>query len=46
MKLMDEKGVIKTAGCSLIEIRGTVHQFIVGDTSHPQTREFASVHRL
>ncbi|KAF8409373.1 hypothetical protein HHK36_005448 [Tetracentron sinense] len=38
-ELMDTKGVAKSAGSSSIEIRGTVHQFIVGDKSHPQIRE-------
>ncbi|KAJ8647580.1 hypothetical protein MRB53_000603 [Persea americana] len=38
-QLMKSKGLMKTPGCSSIEIRGTVHQFLVGDTSHPQIRE-------
>ncbi|KAL4201876.1 hypothetical protein AMTRI_Chr02g260970 [Amborella trichopoda] len=37
--LMSSKGVVKNPGCSLFELEGTTHQFIVGDTSHPQMRE-------
>ncbi|XP_008803874.1 pentatricopeptide repeat-containing protein At5g66520-like [Phoenix dactylifera] len=37
--LMKKKGVQKTPGCSLIEIGGTVHQFLVGDTTHPQIKD-------
>ncbi|KAK9089510.1 hypothetical protein Scep_028592 [Stephania cephalantha] len=37
--LMERKGVSKIAGCTLIEVCGTVHEFIVGDTTHPQMRE-------
>ncbi|OEL38198.1 Pentatricopeptide repeat-containing protein [Dichanthelium oligosanthes] len=33
--LMREKGVDKTPGCSTVEIKGAIHQFIVGDLSHP-----------
>ncbi|MQL82378.1 hypothetical protein Taro_014860, partial [Colocasia esculenta] len=34
--LMKRKGVEKTPGCSSVEMGGLVHQFIVGDMSHPQ----------
>ncbi|KAL4201875.1 hypothetical protein AMTRI_Chr02g260960 [Amborella trichopoda] len=37
--LMSSKGVVKNPGCSLFELEGTTYQFIVGDASHPQTRE-------
>lgn len=37
--LMKQKGVEKTPGCSLIEINGIVHQFLVGDTSHPMIED-------
>ncbi|XP_015695447.2 pentatricopeptide repeat-containing protein At5g66520-like [Oryza brachyantha] len=37
--LMREKGVEKTPGCSTVEIRGVIHQFIVGDLSHPLIEE-------
>ncbi|XP_010277978.1 PREDICTED: pentatricopeptide repeat-containing protein At5g66520-like [Nelumbo nucifera] len=38
-EMMETKGIVKVAGCSVVEIRGTVYQFIVGDTTHPQIRE-------
>lgn len=37
--LMKRMGVEKTPGCSLVEIKGMVHQFIVGDTSHPRIKD-------
>ncbi|XP_022145389.1 putative pentatricopeptide repeat-containing protein At3g15930 [Momordica charantia] len=36
---MMDKGIKKTPGCSLIEMNGTVHEFVAGDRSHPQTKE-------
>ena len=36
-KLMNDKGVEKTPGCSLVEINGIVHEFVVRDVSHPQS---------
>jgi pentatricopeptide repeat protein len=33
--VMREKGVEKIPGCSNVEIKGVIHQFIVGDLSHP-----------
>lgn len=32
-------GKKKTPGCSSIELNGTFHQFLVGDRSHPQTKQ-------
>ncbi|VAH73222.1 unnamed protein product [Triticum turgidum subsp. durum] len=37
--LMREKGVEKTPGCSNLEINGVIHQFIVGDLSHPRIKD-------
>jgi len=37
--LMKPKGVEKTPGCSLVEINGTVHQILVGDTSYPRIKK-------
>ncbi|KAL5221448.1 hypothetical protein ABZP36_026161 [Zizania latifolia] len=37
--LMRKKGVDKTPGCSTVEIKGIIHQFIVGDLSHPCIEE-------
>ncbi|CAI0428314.1 unnamed protein product [Linum tenue] len=33
--LMGERGMTKLRGCSWIEVCGIVHEFLVGDTSHP-----------
>ncbi|XP_077242761.1 pentatricopeptide repeat (PPR) superfamily protein [Tasmannia lanceolata] len=38
-KTMDERGVVKKPGSSWIEVRRRVHVFLVGDTSHPKTKE-------
>ncbi|CAK9188438.1 unnamed protein product [Ilex paraguariensis] len=35
-KMMRERGVDKTPGCSSIEVNGNVYEFIVRDKSHPQ----------
>lgn len=40
--LMRERGVIKTPGCSWIEVKRTVHSFIVGDASHPSMKEISA----
>ncbi|XP_027923840.1 pentatricopeptide repeat-containing protein At3g62890-like [Vigna unguiculata] len=32
----------KIPGCSSIELKGTFHQFLVGDRSHPESREIYS----
>ncbi|KAE9447845.1 hypothetical protein C3L33_20254, partial [Rhododendron williamsianum] len=36
---MKAKGVRKLPGCSIIEVNGEVHEFIVGDKSHPRYGE-------
>lgn len=33
-----ERGIKKTPGCSLIEMNGSVHEFVAGDNSHPQSQ--------
>ncbi|RYQ96888.1 hypothetical protein Ahy_B08g092808 [Arachis hypogaea] len=38
-KLMKNRGVKKTPGCSSITIDGTVHEFVAGDESHPECDE-------
>jgi len=38
-KLMNDKGVSKEPGCSLIEINGAAHEFFAGDTNHPQSKD-------
>ncbi|KAF4346809.1 hypothetical protein G4B88_013279 [Cannabis sativa] len=37
-KLMRDSGIKKEPGCSSIEVNGIVHEFLVGDNSHPQCR--------
>ena len=34
-KMMRSKGVERVPGCSLIESKGNVYEFVVGDVSHP-----------
>ncbi|KAJ0988787.1 hypothetical protein J5N97_007143 [Dioscorea zingiberensis] len=38
-RLMKEKGVVKTPGCSLIEVGNGVHEFFAGDRDHPRREE-------
>ncbi|KAK8674008.1 hypothetical protein V6N13_112314 [Hibiscus sabdariffa] len=38
-KLMDDKGVVKKPGLSWIEVKREIHVFLVGDTSHPKSKE-------
>ncbi|GMI89154.1 SLOW GROWTH 1 [Hibiscus trionum] len=38
-KMMRERGVEKTPGCSSIEVSGTVYEFIVRDKSHPESEQ-------
>ncbi|KAA0046726.1 pentatricopeptide repeat-containing protein [Cucumis melo var. makuwa] len=40
---MKELGVKKMPGCSSIEVDGIVHEFLVGDPSHPETIEIRSM---
>jgi pentatricopeptide repeat protein len=37
--MMKYKGLKKTLGCSFIDVDNTVHTFLVGDRSHPQSEE-------
>ncbi|KAK3228629.1 hypothetical protein Dsin_000510 [Dipteronia sinensis] len=36
--IMEEKGLQKTPGCSLLELRNEVHSFYSGSMSHPQSK--------
>ncbi|KAL5563055.1 hypothetical protein UlMin_032802 [Ulmus minor] len=38
-ELMNKRGVVKPPGFSKIEIDGKVHEFIVGDSSHPEAEK-------
>jgi pentatricopeptide repeat protein len=42
-RLMEDRGVKKTAGYSSIAVAGQVHKFIVGDRSHPQIMEIIAM---
>ncbi|XP_068647657.1 putative pentatricopeptide repeat-containing protein At3g15930 [Aristolochia californica] len=41
-KMMLERGIRKTPGCSLTEMNGMVHEFVAGDRSHPRSDEIYS----
>ncbi|XP_020529876.1 pentatricopeptide repeat-containing protein At3g62890-like [Amborella trichopoda] len=41
-EVMKSKGIKKTPGCSLMEVDGIVHEFFMGDKSHPKTNEIHS----
>jgi len=46
-KMMEDRGVTKTPGCSWIEVNKQVHAFLGGDRSHPQTEQiFTELNRL
>ncbi|KAL5702177.1 hypothetical protein ACHQM5_027424 [Ranunculus cassubicifolius] len=38
-KMMKDKGVNKAPGSSMIEINGEIHEFIIGDKTHPHSKE-------
>ncbi|CAL9765693.1 unnamed protein product [Musa acuminata subsp. burmannicoides] len=38
-KVMKEKGIDKTPGSSLVEIEGSMHEFLMGDRTHPLLKE-------
>ncbi|CAL1386229.1 unnamed protein product [Linum trigynum] len=40
---MKDLGVRKTPGCSSVEVDGVVHEFTVGDSSHPRGKEIYSI---
>ncbi|KAG8363914.1 hypothetical protein BUALT_Bualt19G0072000 [Buddleja alternifolia] len=42
-KLMKERGVKSMLGKSVIDLNGVVHEFKVGDSSHPQSKD---IHRM
>lgn len=46
-KVMRERGLKKTLGCSSITVEGLVHEFVAGDETHPQSEEiFKTWNRL
>ncbi|KAK6941596.1 hypothetical protein RJ641_026973 [Dillenia turbinata] len=40
---MKALGVKKFPGCSFIGVDGNVHEFLVGETSHPEMTEISSM---
>lgn len=38
-KLMKDQGINKIPGSSLVEVNGAMHEFLIGDKTHPWTRE-------
>ena len=42
---MRENGVLKTPGCSWIEVDNTVYEFFMGDLSHPESNKIYSMIR-
>ncbi|KAI3912428.1 hypothetical protein MKW92_042669 [Papaver armeniacum] len=42
-KMMKDRDIRKVPGCSWIELEGNVHEFVIGDTSHPEFGEIYSV---
>ncbi|KAG2254317.1 hypothetical protein Bca52824_084453 [Brassica carinata] len=42
-KSMKARGVRKEPGCSLMEVNGEVHEFFVGDNSHPRYTELEAL---
>uniref|UniRef100_A0A6V7QSY8 Uncharacterized protein n=1 Tax=Ananas comosus var. bracteatus TaxID=296719 RepID=A0A6V7QSY8_ANACO len=38
-KQMKSRGVLKEKGCSWMELNGKVHEFLMGDVSHPRNEE-------
>lgn len=41
-KLMKDNGINKMPGISLVEINGSMHEFLIGDKAHPSTKEIYS----
>ncbi|PKA64546.1 Pentatricopeptide repeat-containing protein [Apostasia shenzhenica] len=44
-ELMEERNVRKPPGCSMVEIDGEVHEFFVGDETHPRSPEIYAMVR-
>ncbi|XP_056168569.1 pentatricopeptide repeat-containing protein At3g62890-like isoform X2 [Syzygium oleosum] len=40
--IMEQHGVMKTPGCSMIEANGVIHEFLAGDKTHPQREDIDS----
>ncbi|XP_058093095.1 pentatricopeptide repeat-containing protein At4g21065-like [Magnolia sinica] len=42
-RFMKDRGILKTPGCSSIEVDNAVHEFMAGDSSHPLSKEIYSM---
>eukprot|EP01018_Ginkgo_biloba_P025793 Gb_04079 [translate_table: standard] len=42
-RMMEERGLRKTPGCSMIEVKNRVHAFLVADRSHPQSEKIYAI---
>ena len=42
-KMMRKKGLERNPGCSWIEVKGSIHSFLMQDNSHPQIKEIQTV---
>ncbi|KAF9604577.1 hypothetical protein IFM89_008021 [Coptis chinensis] len=42
-RIMKARGVRKSPGCSSIELDGVVHEFIAGDSLHPQSQDICEL---
>ncbi|OVA17445.1 Pentatricopeptide repeat [Macleaya cordata] len=38
-RFMNDRGILKTPGCSSIEVNNVIHEFVVGDSRHPHSKE-------
>ncbi|XP_057976215.1 pentatricopeptide repeat-containing protein At1g11290, chloroplastic [Malania oleifera] len=41
--MMEKKGLQKTPGCSLVQLRNEIHTFYSGGTGHPQSKQIYSL---
>ncbi|RZC59478.1 hypothetical protein C5167_006784 [Papaver somniferum] len=42
-RFMKDRGILKTPGCSWIEVNNVIHEFVVGDGRHPRSEEIYSM---
>ncbi|OVA09095.1 Pentatricopeptide repeat [Macleaya cordata] len=42
-KMIGDRGIKKTPGCSVVEVNGVVNEFVAGDTTHPLQLEIHSI---
>ncbi|KAF8393283.1 hypothetical protein HHK36_021524 [Tetracentron sinense] len=42
-RIMNDRGIVVDSGCSWVEVKGRVHAFLTGDSSHPQRKEINAV---